>query len=166
MRNNPRDVVSVTEASIRTTDGKMHWIDPRAMLAAMDRAQKYLEEAVRWGKERASHLKSGNKKQDTRRHDQFLQRHSISKEVWFPINNEFDETDVMNVMAALHHWIEGTMDEFEADYTWLEEELDLDATYILFGIPIYLLSVESQQELRRIGAAFASRATSAGAALN
>ncbi len=58
------------------------------------------------------------------------------------------------------------MDEFEADYTWLEEELDLDATYILFGIPIYLLSVESQQELRRIGAAFASRATSAGAALN
>ena len=117
MRNNPRDVVSVTESSIRTTDGKMHWIDPKAMQAAMDRAQKYLEEAVRWGKERASHLKSGNKKQDTRRHDQFLQRHSISKEVWFPINNEFDETDVMDVMAALHHWIEGTMDEFEADYS-------------------------------------------------
>src|SRR5208282_4498713 len=77
MRNNPRDIVSVTEASIRTMDGKMHWIDPRAMLAAMDRAHKYLEEAVRWGKERASHLKSGNKKQDTRRHDQFLQRQHL-----------------------------------------------------------------------------------------
>ena len=51
MRNNPRDIVSVTEASIRTMDGKMHWIDPRAMLAAMDRAHKYLEEAVRWGKD-------------------------------------------------------------------------------------------------------------------
>ena len=153
-------------ASIRTTDGKMHWIDPRAMQAAMDRAQKYLDEAVRWSKERASHLKSGREEQDTRRHDQFLQRHGIPKEVWFPINNEIDETDVMDVMAAFHHWIEGTMDEFEADYTWLEEELDLDATYILFGIPIYLLSVESQQELRRMGAAFASRATPAAAALN
>ena len=166
MRNSPRDIVSVTEANIRTTDGKRHWIDPRAMHAAMDRAQKYLEESVRCGKERASHLKSGHAKQDTRRHHQFLQRHSISKEVWFPINNEFDETDAMDVMAALHHWIEGTMDEFEADYAWLEGELDLDPTYILFGIPIGLLSMESQQELRRIGAAFASRAVAAATALN
>ncbi len=111
-------------------------------------------------------MKSGREEQDTRRHDQFLQGHSISRDVWFPIDNEIDETDVMDIMAALHHWLEGTMDEFEADYAWLEEELDLDPTYILFGIPIYLLSVESQQELRRIGAAFAARATAAAAALN
>ncbi len=55
MRNNPRDVVSVTESSIRTTDDKVYRIGPMAMQAAIDRAQIYLEEAVRWGKERASH---------------------------------------------------------------------------------------------------------------
>jgi hypothetical protein len=42
----------------------------------------------------------------------------------------------------------------------MEEDLDLDPTYILFGVPIRLLSVESQEELRHIGATFAERATS------
>ena len=158
--------IAVPEATIRDQGGNTYQISPATMMAAMDRAQNYLEEAVRWSKERASHLESGKEEQDTRRHDRFLQRHHIPKDVWFPIENEFDPTDLADVTAALHYWTEGTMEDFDADYAWLEEDLDLDPTYILFGVPIYLLSVESQEELRRIGAAFAGRASSTAATLN
>lgn len=162
MRAGRRDLI----VEIQDKDGKTYQIDSTTMMAAMDRSEKYLEEAVRWSKERASHIESGAEEQDTQRHDRFLRRNNIPKEVWFPLDNEFNETDLMNVMAALHYWAEGTMEDFEKDYAWLEGGLDLDPTYILFGIPIYLLPVESQHELRRIGATFAARASVKAAALN
>ena len=158
--------ITAPKTTVRDKDGKTHHIDPATMMAAMDRAQKYLEEAVRWSKERASHLESGNEEQDTRRHDRFLARNHIPKDVWFPIENDFTETDMMNVMATLHYWVEGTLEDFGEAYVTLEDGLDLDPTYILFGVPIRSLSVEAQDELRRVGATFASRALGALAARN
>src|SRR5450756_1404008 len=101
---------------------------------------------------------------DTRRHKQFLRRNHLEG-VWFPIDNDLTEADRANVLAVLHHWTRGTLEDFGTQYAWMEEDLDLDATYLLFGIPIRQLPVESQKALRRLGATFAERATSA-AALN
>jgi hypothetical protein len=166
MRNSQNGSSAFTGTEILAENGKCYRVDAATMMSAAERAQKYLEEAIRWSRERAVHLKSGAEEQNTRRHDQFLKRNHIPMDVWFPLENEFTQADLENVMAVLHHWTEGTLADFEAKYAWLEEALDLDPTYILFGVPIYQLSVGSQQELRRIGAAFAGRATAAAAALN
>jgi hypothetical protein len=156
----------VREACIRAEDGKSYTIDVRAMSAAMERTQTYLEGALRWSVELAAHMERGAEEPDTRAHDQFLELNHIPKEVWFPLDNPFAQTDLMNVMAMLHYWIEGTLEDFEAQYAWLEGELDLDPTYIFYGVPISLLSVQSQQELHKIGAAFAQRSTTTAARLN
>ena len=155
-----RSIEAVTD--IRTEDGTVHPITAETMLAAMERAEDYLREAVRWSKE----LESGKEELDTRRHDRFLKRANIPADAWFPLDNEFAETDRLNVMATLHYWIEGTLEDFEKAYDELEEGLDLDPTYILFGLPIRDLPVEAQEELRRVGGRFAIRALGALAARN
>ena len=95
---------------------------------------------------------------DRRRHDQFLRRNHI-EEVWFPVENDLTEADRANVLAVIHAWTRGTLQDFGTQYAWMEDDLDLDPTYLLFGLPIRRLSVESQEDLRHVGAAFAGRAT-------
>jgi hypothetical protein len=160
--------VDQTEAGtdIRAEDGTVHHITAETMLAAMDRADKYLQEAVRWSEELAAHVEAGKGELDSRRHNRFLKRSKMPADVWFPFENAFTETDLMNVTATLHYWIEGTLEDFEEAYVTLEDGLDLDSTYILFGVPIRSLSVEAQDELCRVGARFASRALGALAARN
>jgi hypothetical protein len=153
-------------AEVRTEDGAVHRITDATMLAAMDRAQKYLKEAIRWSVEFASHIQSGKEQPDTRGHNQVLKRTKIPTDVWFPVDNAFTEADRLNVMATLHHWTEGTLEDFEEAYNALEAGLDLDPTYILFGLPIRDLSIEAQAELRRIGRRFATRKLGVMAALN
>ena len=128
------------------------------MLAAIDRADAYLREAVRWSEELRAYLKAGvGKERDLRRHERFLKRASIPANVWFPLESTFSETDRLNLMATLYYWGEGTLDTFHADYDQMEDGMDLDPTYILFGVPIYALSVKAQAELRNIGEKFAFR---------
>jgi hypothetical protein len=161
-----RSPITAPEATVRDKDGKTHQIDKATMMAATERARKYLEEAVRWGKECKAYVDSGAEDEmDTRRHDQFRRRNHL-EEVWFSVETYLSEADRANVLAVLHHWTKGTLEDFGTQYAWMEEDLDLDPTYLLFGLPIYQLPVESQQELHRLGAAFAGRACSRMAALN
>jgi len=143
------------EATIRTQGGKVQRITTATMLAAMERAGKYLEEAVRWSQERDKTGAEGD--QFMERHQSFLKSAGIPGDAWFPIEASFTDANRADVMAMLHYWGEGTWDSFGADYAKMEEDMDIDPAYILFGTPIRQLSVRDQAKLRNIGEEFAIR---------
>lgn len=135
------------------------------MLGAMNRAGRYLEECVRFGKERQKAIRNG-KERNIRRHNLFLKQANIPEAVWFPLESDLIESQRLDVMAELHYWLEGTLQDFDGVYSKLEEDLDLDVTYILFGIPIQSLSVEAQRRLCKVGKQFACRKLTEMAPLN
>ena len=52
--------------------------------------------------------------------------------------------------------IDAVLADFDRLYYRLDEDFDLDPTYILFGVPVRQLSVEDQRRLRRLGRAVGS----------
>ena len=122
------------------------------MQIVMGRALNYLEEAVRLSAE----LQKG--KTDTRRHDQFVKTANIPTGTWFPLDSIFTEQDSHGVQSILLDWDNGTLKDFGNAYAQIEEDMDLDPTYILFGVPIFNLSPESQRRLRELGERYGTRA--------
>jgi len=156
-----------TAISIKTKEGDVYRITTETLLTAVDRAEKYLKEAVRWSDDRDAHINSGSEEDmNTRRHDQWLKRNQFPTDVWFPIDNRFSQDDMFCVLESLDRWIEGTLADFERVYVDFDRGHDLDPTYMLFGVPIRQLSVADQKVLRELGAKFACRQLAAAAALN
>jgi len=141
------------------SDGTRHIINPDTMLASIDRAKKYLPEAVRWSAEREAQIEAAGDR-DHSRHDKWMERNQFPEGVWFPIESSFNAEDKATVLKVLRQWTKGTLEDFTHAYVQLEDQMDLDATYILFGVPIQEAS-EQREKLLKFGASFGARNVSA-----
>lgn len=147
-----------TATTITDKNGTIHRITTDVLEGAIERGEKYLNEAVRRCAETASHMNSGGSPDDLdyTRHDQWVKRNKMT-DVWFPLEHSLDEDDKEVVFDLLQDWINGELEDFKWKFAFLNDDLDVDHTYLLFGIPIRQLPVSSQEKLQRLGAQFADR---------
>lgn len=133
---------------LKRTDSE---ISEAVMLQASQRAQTYLTEAVRWGKEAA--------KADINLepHLQRMQRTQIPSEVWFSTEHALQPAEKAGVLRLLKPWGAGKMHAFKHVFAKLEADYDLDPTYIFFGVPIRQLNLRKQKALLEVGLRFATR---------
>lgn len=139
----------MTQSRTQTKRGREE--SNEAMAGALERAKPYLTEAVKWSK-----ISQANDA-TTSKHEARCLASGIPMDVWFPIENPFNANDKAKVLSMLRSWDKGTMEDFEHVFGCIEEDYDLDSTYIFFGQPIRALSSRRQQILSKRGAAFATR---------
>lgn len=86
-------------------------------------------------------------------HDELHKRFNLPENVWFP-HVEGHRPSVEDVTTQMAEFANGNLTDFHDLYFLLDEEWDLDPTYLLFGIPIADLSPEQQEELCKLGEHF------------
>jgi hypothetical protein len=143
------------DITVTTDSGQVHRITTATLAKALERGERYLKAAVAWRQEFERHLAplcDGPEYEGERemRFGQLINRFQVPEAVWFPTEG-FSEAEKTDVTCLLVEWLNGNLDDFGEFYTCLDEEKDLDPTYILFGVPIRELSVEAQETLRGVG---------------
>jgi len=149
------------DVTIATKDGKVHRITTDALLNVLDRGERYLEAAVSWQQDFERHLmplcdgpdEEKYEVEHERRFKQIIDRFQIPEDAWFPIEG-FSEEDKEEVMVLLGEWINGNLEDFADFYHCLDEENDLDPTFLLFGVPLRRLPAESRRTLHDLAKKF------------
>jgi hypothetical protein len=156
---------SAPKATIQTKDRKTHDITLANMRAAGKRARNYFAAAKEWSREFSTNLKplcSGPKEDDyaeeyAKRRSLILNKFQLPPGIWFPAGGEFRADRSEAALSRIDDWVNGTLDEFGPFYDWMDEDMDIDQTYILYGVPIRQITVEDQGQLRELGEQFGMR---------
>lgn len=156
MANMSRRTTSEVNLTVVGDDNERYEITQATIDAAPERARTYMEAVLKWRKEFDTHLVPiiNTNDYDTQfkvRFSNVLADARLPKGVWFPTEEGFTRGHMAHLLRRVASWAEGDLEAFEVLYDDLDEEFDLDHTYIFFGVPIHQISVETQHELRRLG---------------
>ena len=159
-----KSAISEINEVVVSDEGKEYWITTATVEAAPERARAYLEAVLKWAEEFATHLAPLlDAPQENDYHEQYGTRFSrllvdahLPEGIWFPTEEGFTEDHMEDLIARIESWVNGELANFDGLYDDLDEDFDLDPTYILFGVPVRQLSVEDQRRLRRLGRAVGS----------
>ena len=125
-------------------EGKEYRITNATVEAAPERARAYLDAVIKWAQEFATHLAP---LLDTPREDEYHEQYGVRfsrlladahlpEGIWFPTEEGFTEGHLERMVDRIESWANGDLADFDRLYYRLDEDFDLDPTYILFGVPV------------------------------
>jgi hypothetical protein len=146
--------------------GKPYRITTATLQGAPARAENYLEAMTAWHEEVMPHLEKFIDGPDEDRYDEefnrrlgrLLRQWQLPTGIWLP-TDAFSQAKKLDALCWIDDWAAGTLDDFSALYHGrMDEDMDLDMTYVLYGVPIMELSEADQGRLYALGERYGRRA--------